>query len=101
MRLVVTKPTLAANAVLDLLLGSTSTLTPDERSFLDLLGNRNGRVDLGDVRAWLVDIKALQADAAPGAAMPALTRVSERQSPPPRSTLSRSPAATSVRKARP
>jgi M6 family metalloprotease-like protein len=99
--LVVTKPTLAASAVLDLLLGGTSTLTPDERSFLDLLGNRNGRVDLGDVRAWLVDIKALQADAAPDESMPALARLGEGQSSPPRSTTSPSPAATRAREPRP
>ena len=99
--LVVMKPTLAANAVMDALLASSSVLTPDERSFLDLLGNRNGRVDLGDVRAWLVDIKALQTDAAPGESMPALARLSERQSASSRSTTARTPVATSAREPRP
>lgn len=49
---VVAKPVVPANAVIDQLLGSGS-LTQDQMRFLDLLGNRNGRVDVGDVRAWL------------------------------------------------
>lgn len=49
---VVAKPVVPANAVIDQLLGAGS-LTPDQMRFLDLLGNRNGRVDVGDVRAWL------------------------------------------------
>jgi hypothetical protein len=50
----VTRPVLTLDAVVDQLLGGGS-LTPDERRFLDLLGNRNGRLDVGDVRAWLLD----------------------------------------------
>jgi M6 family metalloprotease-like protein len=53
-RLQVTKPTLAAEAVLDQVLG-TGTLSPDQVRFLDLLGNGNGRLDVGDLRAWLAD----------------------------------------------
>jgi M6 family metalloprotease-like protein len=98
--LIVAKPTLAANAVLDELLGGSSTLTPDERGFLDLQGNRNGRTDLGDVRAWLVDIKALQADAAPSESMSALTRLREQQSSVSGPTTTRVPA-TNAREARP
>ena len=52
--LTVTKPVLAANAVLDDLLGGPA-LGADQRRFLDLLGNRNGRVDVGDARAWLLE----------------------------------------------
>ena len=99
--LVVTKPTLAANSVLDALLAGSSTLTADERNFLDLLGNHNGRVDLGDVRAWLVDIKALQADAGPGESMAALTRLGETQSSVGSSKAPRSPPTTNARGARP
>ena len=40
--------------VLDHLLGS-SGLSPEQLRFLDLIGNRNGRLDVGDVRAWLLD----------------------------------------------
>jgi hypothetical protein len=40
--------------VLDQLLGA-DTLGADQLRFLDLLGNRNGRLDVGDVRAWLLD----------------------------------------------
>ncbi|HYJ81034.1 MAG TPA: putative Ig domain-containing protein [Longimicrobiaceae bacterium] len=53
--LVVVKPDLAAATVMSQYLGGGSTLTPDQARFLDLLGNRNGRLDVGDVRAWLVD----------------------------------------------
>jgi hypothetical protein len=38
--------------VIDQLLGG-SALAADEVRFLDLLGNRNGRIDVGDARAWL------------------------------------------------
>jgi hypothetical protein len=54
LRMEVAKPQLAEQAVLDQLLGA-GTLTPDQARFLDLLGNANGRVDVGDVRAWLAD----------------------------------------------
>jgi M6 family metalloprotease-like protein len=52
--LAVGKPTLSVTAVLDQLLGA-DTLGADQLRFLDLLGNRNGRLDVGDVRAWLLD----------------------------------------------
>lgn len=50
--LVVTAPAIAAGAILDQLL-SVGQLTPDQLRYLDLLGNRNARLDVGDVRAWL------------------------------------------------
>ncbi|HSJ07505.1 MAG TPA: Ig domain-containing protein, partial [Longimicrobiales bacterium] len=53
-QLTVGKPALEPSAILDQLLGSGS-LTPDHVRFLDLLGNRNARLDVGDVRAWLVE----------------------------------------------
>ncbi|HET7232952.1 MAG TPA: putative Ig domain-containing protein [Longimicrobium sp.] len=56
----VTRPQLQAAAVLDQLIG-TAALTADQARYLDLLGNRNGRVDVGDVRAWLVDNQQLTA----------------------------------------
>lgn len=49
----VSRPTLAVGSVLDQLLLGQSTLTADEREFLDLQGNANGRIDVGDVRGWL------------------------------------------------
>ncbi|HEU0012553.1 MAG TPA: putative Ig domain-containing protein [Longimicrobium sp.] len=61
--LTVAKPQLAAAAVLDQLLG-TGSLTADQLRFLDLLGNRNGRLDVGDVRAWLLDSGTAGASAA-------------------------------------
>lgn len=59
----VVKPQLQPAAVVDQLLG-TGALTPDQARFLDLLGNRNGRVDVGDVRAWLMDNSQLSASQA-------------------------------------
>ncbi len=63
----VTKPALQPEAVLDQLLGAGS-LTPDQIRFLDLLGNRNGRLDIGDVRAWLLDNKHINVSRVPGLA---------------------------------
>ena len=98
--LTVTKPAIAASAVLDLLLGGSSTLTAEERGFLDLLGNRNGRVDVGDVRAWLVDVGALSAGASPSASMSALAALRGRQADARGATTAHVPAA-STRGARP
>jgi M6 family metalloprotease-like protein len=53
-RIAVGKPQLQPAAVVDQLLMGTG-LAADQAHFLDLLGNRNGRVDVGDVRAWLAD----------------------------------------------
>lgn len=58
-RLAVTAPALEAQGVLDHLLGGERLAEPLER-YLDLLGNRNGRVDVGDVHAWLLEIDSLQ-----------------------------------------
>jgi hypothetical protein len=99
--LTVAKPTLAASTVLDALLAGGTALTADERNYLDLLGNHNGRVDLGDVRAWLVDVKALQADAPPAQAIPALARLGATRSPTRSSATSRMPTTTRVRDTRP
>jgi M6 family metalloprotease-like protein len=55
----VAKPQLAQAAVMDQLLGGAVTLTPDQLRFLDLLGNKNGRLDVGDARAWLDDSSPL------------------------------------------
>ncbi len=98
--LTVTKPTIAATAVLDQLLGGSSSLTAEERGFLDLLGNRNGRVDVGDVRAWLVDIGALPAGASPSASLSALTALRERQ-PDARGATGARNSAARARGARP
>jgi hypothetical protein len=98
--MVVAKPTIAATAVLDLLLAGSSTLSADERTFLDLLGNRNGRVDVGDVRAWLVDTGALPAGAPSSESMAALTRLGDQQKSISR-PATRAPAAADPRGPRP
>ncbi len=52
--LAIAKPVLTETAVVEHVLGRAA-LSADHARFLDLLGNRNGRVDVGDVRAWLLD----------------------------------------------
>lgn len=52
--LTITRPSLGTQEVANQLLGG-APLPPDASRYLDLAGNRNGRVDLADVRAWLVD----------------------------------------------
>jgi M6 family metalloprotease-like protein len=59
----VTRPALAEGAVFDAVLGGPATLTADQARYLDLAGNRNGRLDLGDVRAWLEAQGSLPASA--------------------------------------
>lgn len=76
----VSRPVLAAGAVVDQLLGAGS-LTQEQARFLDLLGNRNGRVDVGDVRAWLT--QAGQIDAALQPVLDALLRDGEPAGPRP------------------
>lgn len=49
----VASPALAVDAVVDAVIASGPVLGADERRYLDLQGNRNGKVDAGDVRAWL------------------------------------------------
>jgi hypothetical protein len=54
--------------VVNTILGIAGLLTEDERRFLDLQGNRNGEMDVGDVRAYLTargDLPALGASVAP------------------------------------
>jgi hypothetical protein len=45
---------LPVDRVLDHLMGAGAPLTGEQVDFLDLQGNRNGRLDLGDVRAWML-----------------------------------------------
>jgi hypothetical protein len=72
----VTKPVLDQDAVMQALLGGPPLGFTPQR-FLDLLGNRNGAVDVGDVRAWLIDTAALSP--AQRAAMRATLERSERR----------------------
>ncbi len=70
--LTVTKPALAESAVLDVLLGASTALSEDQLRFLDLLGNHNGRFDIGDARAWLIDDGVLAAGSTLAQVVPAL-----------------------------
>ncbi|HEY2804290.1 MAG TPA: immune inhibitor A domain-containing protein, partial [Gemmatimonadales bacterium] len=44
---------LVADSIIKQLLGTSAPLTSTDRQYLDLLGNRNGILDLGDFVAWL------------------------------------------------
>lgn len=55
---------LALPAVLARLFSQPSPLTIDDLQFLDQLGNRNDRFDLGDARAWLMKTGVLAASPA-------------------------------------
>jgi hypothetical protein len=46
-------PALSRQSVIDELLAPGSALDSDEQRYLDLMGNRNGRLDLGDVLLFL------------------------------------------------
>jgi hypothetical protein len=79
--LAVSAPAVAAADVLDQLLGSATALPPTRVAYLDLIGNRNGRLDVGDVRAWLVATGSLPASATPAQVVPALERAATRAAP--------------------
>lgn len=49
----VTAPALDHQAVVRHLVGPGPGLTPAQLTYLDLVGNRNGRFDVGDFHAWL------------------------------------------------
>jgi hypothetical protein len=51
----VTAPQLVSATVLGVLLGTGETLGGDELRYLDLLGNHNGRFDLGDFLAFVTE----------------------------------------------
>ncbi|HET7464199.1 MAG TPA: putative Ig domain-containing protein, partial [Longimicrobium sp.] len=53
-RIDVTAPQVAQAAVLGALL-SGGTLDTAQQRYLDAAGNRNGRFDVGDVRAWMIE----------------------------------------------
>jgi hypothetical protein len=45
------------------LLGAGAALGADELDYIDFVGNGNGRFDVGDLRAWLIQAGELRADA--------------------------------------
>jgi hypothetical protein len=70
-------PVLTATAVLDQLL-SAGKLSATELRYLDLLGNRNGRLDVGDVRAWLSVATPAGADELRAVVQPNVMQSTER-----------------------
>ena len=50
----ITAPPLVLADVADAVLGVTGLLSDDEIRYLDLLGNRNDRLDIGDFRAFVL-----------------------------------------------
>jgi WD40 repeat protein len=57
----ISEPVLALADIMNTILGAADLLTEDQQRFLDLQGNRNGLVDVGDVRAYLTARGALPA----------------------------------------
>ncbi len=51
--IIVVAPVLETNIVVQQVLGTGTGLTSDELRYLDLLGNRNGHLDVGDFLAWV------------------------------------------------
>lgn len=73
----ITRPIISLQDAVDELITPLSTLTPEEQRFLDLIGNDNGRYDVGDFRAYLQDtgvipdiVPALLREADPAPALP-------------------------------
>ena len=52
-QLVVMAPALVTDDVVAHVTNARQTLTADEARYMDLVGNRNGKVDLGDFLAWV------------------------------------------------
>lgn len=55
LRIVIAAPQLVAQSVVNQLLLGGTLLTADEIRYLDLIGNNNNALDVGDVLAWLDD----------------------------------------------
>jgi hypothetical protein len=75
--IVIAAPVLTATAVLDHLL-SAGNLSATDLRYLDLLGNRNGRLDVGDVRAWLSVATPAGADELRAVVQPNVMQSTER-----------------------
>jgi hypothetical protein len=52
-QLQVVAPALVADDVVAHVTGVRQTLSPDDITYLDLVGNRNSRLDVGDFLAWV------------------------------------------------
>jgi hypothetical protein len=66
-----TRISMSTQEVATHLLGAASLLTQDELLFLDLIGNNNGGLDIGDFRAWLQETGVI-ADVVPAEFLQAL-----------------------------
>jgi hypothetical protein len=77
----VTEPTLVLNDVLAGLLGTGTALSADVAKYLDLLGNNNGGLDVGDFLAWVNKTNASPASP-PAPAPSASNGVTERKVAP-------------------
>ncbi len=69
--LTITRPSLPLDDVVNHLLSPVQTLNADELRFLDIIGNDNGRFDVGDFRAYLQDA-GLVTDVVPADVLKAL-----------------------------
>ncbi len=71
--IVIYEPNLMVADIVNAILGVSDLLTEDEQRFLDLQGNQNGQLDVGDVRAYLAARRQL-----PGLDVSALRPKGER-----------------------
>ena len=62
-RIGTTRPQMSEDAVIDAILGDSAAISAEVAHFLDLQGNRNGRLDVGDFRAYLRTLPAPSATA--------------------------------------
>jgi M6 family metalloprotease-like protein len=60
--IIITRPSLVLDNVVNHLLSPVSVLTADEERFLDIIGNQNGGFDIGDFRAYLQEAGLVAAD---------------------------------------
>ena len=65
-------PTVALDRIVDHLVGVATTLADSDERYLDLIGNRNNRFDVGDFLAWL-EVSGSAGSAAARNALRALT----------------------------
>ncbi len=74
----ITRPSLAVDDVVNHLLSPVQPLSADEERFLDIIGNNNGRFDIGDFRAYLQDA-GLATDVVPAEVLKALEGAEARK----------------------
>jgi M6 family metalloprotease-like protein len=73
--IIITRPSLLLDNVVNHLLSPVAVLTADEERYLDIIGNNNGSFDVGDFRAFLQETGVLAADVLSAGILEALEQV--------------------------